>query len=115
MSMACRQRRPRAYYVRRRRRPSLRRLLRRLTTAGQPSERHTDVHLALSGFLFEDDYWRPSLSFSQFCALTRSARCAGVELRRTQVHTGAAARQPLAREYAWVLRHLWDEAAACRT
>jgi len=43
------------------------------------------MQLALSGFLFEDDYCSQSLSFADFCALAKSAGYQGVELRDTQV------------------------------
>jgi sugar phosphate isomerase/epimerase len=43
------------------------------------------MQLALSGFLFEDDYSSQSLSFVDFCALAKSAGYQGVELRDTQV------------------------------
>jgi sugar phosphate isomerase/epimerase len=43
------------------------------------------MQLALSGFLFEDDYSSQSLSFADFCALAKSAGYQGVELRDTQV------------------------------
>ena len=43
------------------------------------------MKLALSGFLFEDDYSSQSISFPEFCKLARSAGYSAVELRDTQV------------------------------
>jgi len=43
------------------------------------------MRIGLSGFLFEEDYRRQSVSFEQFCRIARSAGYDGVELRRTQI------------------------------
>lgn len=43
------------------------------------------VKLALSGFLFEDNYSTQSVEFEDFCRIAASAGYQGVELRKTQV------------------------------
>ena len=49
--------------------------------------------LALSGFLFEDDYTSQSISFGEFCELASSAGYEAVELRDTQVRPDMPADQ----------------------
>ncbi|MFH1614834.1 MAG: sugar phosphate isomerase/epimerase [Planctomycetota bacterium] len=44
------------------------------------------MQLSLSGFLFEEDYKRQSLSFEDFAVLARQAGYTGVELRDTQIN-----------------------------
>jgi len=55
------------------------------------------VQLALSGFLFEDDYQTQSVNFSRFCEVARAAGYQCVELRDTQIslETGTAERTRL--------------------
>lgn len=47
------------------------------------------IKLALSGFLFEDNYNSQSVSFEEFCSIANSAGYDGVELRRTQININA--------------------------
>ena len=44
------------------------------------------IHLSLSGFLFEDNRGKQSLTFNDFATLAHEAGYAGVELRKTQIN-----------------------------
>ncbi len=55
--------------------------------------REKKMELALSGFLFEDEYSTQSIDMGAFCRLARACGYDGVELRRTQVNPQTPASQ----------------------